>query len=511
MEKLIKKKGFENMKRIALLFTSAIIIALLCAGCNNKTNSPEYTVIDNGTKIITENSAKKVAAEKANLNLDDIQYTNISIDGRSEYDVEFIFDGYKYSIELDAVTGNIIKYSKEIIDNTAESFISDMLIESVQDVESTEHVESFYQTENESEDILAESSDIIEESANIKEESSDIIEESIEISESIESSFEDSIESSEVIIESSEPSDESQEIVVESSEEIIESSEEIIESSEDVIESSEIIIEDNESLIVDTDESSNTIPEIPSVESSNIPVITEKVAIGEEAALEAALNRAELYINADELEFCKIKFEKDKNDFEYDIEFIFNGVKYDVTVNAENGDIIEFESERIEHENDKPIESPKEFISEDEVLRIALEHAKLTRNDITDLRISLDDEDGKIEYEIEFISGYDEYDYDIDAVNGEIRNFDRDAEHCSAPEISTPEADEFVSENVAKNAAFAHAGIKPEDAREVEIELDEHRGKFIYELEFSCGRYEYEYDIDAFTGEVIRGNREYDD
>lgn len=56
--------------------------------------------------------------------------------------------------------------------------------------------------------------------------------------------------------------------------------------------------------------------------------------------------------------------------------------------------------------------------------KIALEHAGLKEEDISYFKMKLDTDHGVTEYEVEFVSGNTEYDYDIDAVTGAIRSFD---------------------------------------------------------------------------------------
>ena len=51
---------------------------------------------------------------------------------------------------------------------------------------------------------------------------------------------------------------------------------------------------------------------------------------------------------------------------------------------------------------------------------IALNHAGVSENQAYDMDIELDDEDGKLVYEIEFKSGGMEYSYEINAATGAI-------------------------------------------------------------------------------------------
>ena len=61
-------------------------------------------------------------------------------------------------------------------------------------------------------------------------------------------------------------------------------------------------------------------------------------------------------------------------------------------------------------------------ISKEKAKEIALDHAKLTEDKITDYEIDLDNEDGILVYEISFESNGKEYDYDVNANTGEISN-----------------------------------------------------------------------------------------
>lgn len=64
--------------------------------------------------------------------------------------------------------------------------------------------------------------------------------------------------------------------------------------------------------------------------------------------------------------------------------------------------------------------------------------------------------------------------------------------------------DGLIGEEAAKNAAFAHAGIAAADAGAVRCELDWEDGRQIYEIEFWAGSTEYDYEIDASTGAVLK-------
>ena len=46
--------------------------------------------------------------------------------------------------------------------------------------------------------------------------------------------------------------------------------------------------------------------------------------------------------------------------------------------------------------------------------------------------------------------------------------------------------------------------------RNLQCELDRENGIMVYEVEFESGLYDYEYDIDAATGKVLKSKKELD-
>ena len=68
-----------------------------------------------------------------------------------------------------------------------------------------------------------------------------------------------------------------------------------------------------------------------------------------------------------------------------------------------------------------------------------------------------------------------------------------------------------VSRDEALNAALKHAGFKKDEVYFVKkVEMDWEHGRKIYEVSFYKGGYEYEYDIDAVTGRVLKFEKDWD-
>lgn len=75
----------------------------------------------------------------------------------------------------------------------------------------------------------------------------------------------------------------------------------------------------------------------------------------------------------------------------------------------------------------------------------------------------------------------------------------------SSPKTQAPS---YVGMDAAKNAALADAGVSTTDAVFTTADLDDKNGTAYYELKFSDGTAEYEYDVDALTGVVIEGKKD---
>ena len=66
--------------------------------------------------------------------------------------------------------------------------------------------------------------------------------------------------------------------------------------------------------------------------------------IGEEKAKELALKKAE--IGAENVKFDRIELDYDDGVWQYEVDFKYGDIEYDVDINAENGEILSFEKEK---------------------------------------------------------------------------------------------------------------------------------------------------------------------
>ena len=148
-------------------------------------------------------------------------------------------------------------------------------------------------------------------------------------------------------------------------------------------------------------------------------------------------------------------------------------------------------------------------ISEDEAKAIALSDAGVTEDKLTNIRITQDLDDGVSVYDVEFYIGNQEYDYEIDASNGTIRSQDTDIED----DFSNSSSDNTASSVISLEEASKIVLAKVEGATEkhIRIALDTDDGQQIYEGEIRYNGMEYEFELNAKTGDILEWSKERED
>ena len=195
------------------------------------------------------------------------------------------------------------------------------------------------------------------------------------------------------------------------------------------------------------------------------------------------------------------------------------------------------------------------YISEESAKTLALTHAGVTSVSALFTKVAMDYDDGRMVYEVDFYTVDKEYEYELDALTGDIREYDVDARRqggaqapapttpvptptpappapvptptptvppvtaptptpTAPPPVSTPTpvptptptASEYIGEASAKSIALAHAGLAEADVTFIRARLDWDDRRAVYDVEFYSGNVEYDYEIDAITGDI----REYD-
>ena len=145
--------------------------------------------------------------------------------------------------------------------------------------------------------------------------------------------------------------------------------------------------------------------------------------ISVEAAKQKALDDAG--VKAEDAVFLKAYYDSDDMVPHYDVKFEANGYEYEYEVKASDGAILEKDVDK----ERKPINkapASNEYISEDKAKSIAFDHASVKSADVKFSKAELDRDDLIVHYDVEFISGKYEYEYEINAETGKIIASDKE-------------------------------------------------------------------------------------
>ncbi len=207
----------------------------------------------------------------------------------------------------------------------------------------------------------------------------------------------------------------------------------------------------------------------------------------------------------------EVEFDRSFDEYEYDIDAKTGAVvAYDNEINGK-----EFKFESNDKNNDA---ASKSYIGKDAALSAALKAAGLTKDQVKNIEIKLDYDNGIAVYEVEFDRGYDEYDYDINAKTGAVVAYDNEingkdvkSTGSSGSKNTSTANESVIGSAAAKNAALKHAGLTEAKVTELHVELDREDGKSVYDVEFKSAGYEYDYEIDAVKGNILKSDKELDD
>lgn len=294
---------------------------------------------------------------------------------------------------------------------------------------------------------------------------------------------------------------------------------------------------------------------------NSLGTASDKAYIGQEKAKQAAISHAGA--SADKLTEYEIELDFEHGVMVYEVEFKCEGFEYDYEIDAVTGAVLKSGKEpdndyvpprtdtaqpetgsssqtggnapqtdnssspanngNTPQTNQNPGQASSEdqnskasYISEEQAKNAALSHAGVSANAITAYESGLDREHGIMVYDIDFKCEGFEYDYEIDAATGSVlkNQKERDDDYIPAQSGGSQTSGgsgSYISEARAKEIAFTHAGVAANAVYEYEADLDDEHGKMIYEIEFKAGNYEYEYEIDAVSGSVLKYKWDEDD
>ena len=219
-------------------------------------------------------------------------------------------------------------------------------------------------------------------------------------------------------------------------------------------------------------------------------------------------------VKAADATFIQAKRDYENGRSVYEIEFVVasgNGyLEYDYDIATADGSIVSFDYD-IEGYAAPVTAQPAATqatgsITVEEAKTIALNHAGLTADAVTFVKAKQDYDDGRLVYEIEFVTtsgnGYLEYDYEIDTATGSILSYDYDAESYTPQTTMTTTTGALIDEATAKLTAVNQVpGASTSDIYEWKLDHDD--GRWEYEGKIIYNQMEFEFTIDAATGAVI--------
>ena len=189
---------------------------------------------------------------------------------------------------------------------------------------------------------------------------------------------------------------------------------------------------------------SGTAETAPAIQSSG--QASDSAYIGVEAAKSAAFAHAGL--DAAQVTMGEVDFDYEDGRMVYELEFYASGAEYEYDIDASTGAVVKFSQEGGRPQTGSSTGSggasgnvpsgagsgtaqsgaggTATDIGSEAALAAALNHAEVSQDQVYDLEVKQEYDDGRLEYEIEFKTGGWEYEYTISAADGAILDYERD-------------------------------------------------------------------------------------
>ena len=293
--------------------------------------------------------------------------------------------------------------------------------------------------------------------------------------------------------------------------------------------------------------------------------IAKDSSIGEENARNFAF--ADIGIDPLSAESVEIEFGFQQGQFVYEIEFTADGMEYQYWIKASDGSVVKKEVDLTDdgnthqqnvipsqvnaqpgqdakssqeeaantqssQEGTQPREDAKSSqegtqpredaqqsqdnnsqISLDTAKEMAVSDAGVSSSDVTYTKAEIEYDDGVAVYEIEFFTSTHEYEYEIDASSGTIKSKDKEGFGINQKNRAGNEGNSAsdIGMDQAKSIAASHAGFSVSDVTFSKAKLESEHGSMIYEIKFYKDGMEYEYEVDAASGEILKFDSWWDD
>ena len=217
-----------------------------------------------------------------------------------------------------------------------------------------------------------------------------------------------------------------------------------------------------------------------------------------------AQNIAYQYAGVNASNVTILSIQKDREDREYEIRFYDDMYEYEIDVNYNSGRVINFEKDLCDNAHINQGGNTTVSMSEEEARSIALQRVGKNQDEVTFTRVRIDRENGVTVYDVYFYDNEKEYELSIDVNTKEVISYKED--YLTGIGNNTTTAN-YIGADRAKEIVLNHAGLSSSDVRFSKVELDVDYHIATYELEFYYNYYEYDYEIDAVTGEILKYER----
>lgn len=163
-------------------------------------------------------------------------------------------------------------------------------------------------------------------------------------------------------------------------------------------------------------------------------------------------------------------------------------------------------------------------IGADAAAEAALKHSKVNEKDADVSSVLLVEQNSMMLYEVCFSTKNNQYEYLLDASTGRVESWRKAAiaeavtepavaasgelKPTASPEPTATPAPEknatvLIGEDEAKKLAMGHANITEKDLSSIECKLELDGLSLIYDIEMKTKLMEYDYEVDAISGEII--------
>ena len=224
--------------------------------------------------------------------------------------------------------------------------------------------------------------------------------------------------------------------------------------------------------------------------------------ITEEQAMDIAYD----YANVKKENVTILSIKKDEEDREYEIKFYDDTYEYEVDVNYNSGRINNFEKDIRDNVNIN--QNSTITMTEDEAKNIALQKVGKIADEVTFTKVRLDRYKSQTVYDVVFYDTLKEYEMSVNVDTSEVVSYKENNLNNSTINNNTTNTGNYIGTDKAKEIVLNHADLSNSQVTFKKVKLDIDYDFATYEIEFYHNYYEYEYEIDAITGEILKYERD---